>query len=845
MADDLQLGPKAEDDAVDFELDEDTGEITENDDGSAEVEVDTAEEEADEDVVEEHFANLAETLDAELLDKTAVALLDLIEQDIEARAPRDERYAEGLRRTGLSTEEDNAGADFEGASNVNAPILTKAVIDFQSATVKELFPPGGPAKDKIIGTPSQAKVEKARRKAKWLNYQSTEKMPEFRPDLEQVLSQTGLAGAAYMKFAWDKRLKRPKSEPIFIDNVIYPASSSSFESAPRKAHRMTLTADEMRERIKSGQYIDAGIAITSAEKPQDTASGEVVARIAGVTDTSENIDDLRTVYEVYAYLALESEDEVNPYVLTIDDTTRKVLAVYRNWDADDDDKIEMDHIVEFPFIPWRGGSVGFVELIGELSKSATGALNALLDSAHVNNMPTGLRLKGVQGQDINPRVGEFTEVDGGAMADDIRKLFMNIPFNPPSPVLFQLLGFVSQAAEQTVQTSMEKLADNNPNAPVGTTLALIEQGMKVFSAIHARLHWSMGKCLKILHRLNKHHLSTEDVQDATGEVITSRKDFMGPMDVVPVSDPTIFSEAQRLTQIQAVMQRADLKPQVYNQREIEAEFLDRIRLGDYKDRFLNPVPAPQNLNAVNENVAAVFGKPIGALPEQDHMAHLIAHMEFLTNPLFGLNPLVGQKAAPILLNHIREHIALYYLQRNYNTIASQTGVPPEALFDNKDEEVTQAFDQLAAGVSSTVLAQAQQDLAQFQQGIAQAQQFAQSMAPPQADPMAMEAQKLEVAKQDIQQRGQAQMISAQARQAEAQARQANDAQRLQIEQQKLAEETQADMANIQSREQIAAMNADVKQRTNDADNQTALTLADMEIATGERIAVSTGTGINP
>lgn len=846
MAEDMELGPKAEDeDDIEIEISED-GQITKlgaSDD--EEIEVDTIEEEVDEETVEEHFANLAAAIDVATLDKAASTLLELIEQDMEGRKGRDERYSEGLRRTGLSTEEDVSSSDFEGASNVIHPVLTKAVVDFQSSTVKELFPPGGPAKDKIIGAPSQDKVEKARRKARWLNYQATEEMREFRPDFEQVLSQTGLAGAAYLKIYWDKRLERPRTEPIFFDNVIYPASASSFDSAPRKAHRMTLTADEMQTRVKTGMYIDPGVSLIAGNDPEGTASGDETKRIMGVTDSPDNMDGLRIVYEVYAYLALESEDDVDPYVVTIDETSRKILAVYRNWEPDDDKKLEMDHIVEFPFIPWRGGSVGFIELIGSMSRAATGALNALLDSAHVNNMPTGLRLKGVHGQELTPSPGEIHEVDGGGVMDDIRKLFMPLPFNPPSPVLFQLLGFLSQSAETTVQTTMEKLAEQRQDAPVGTTLALIEQGMKVFSAIHARLHWSMAKALKILHRLNKHYLSTEDVVDATGEVTVRRADFMGPMDVVPISDPTIFSEAQRLVQIQAVLQRADLKPQVYNQREVEAEFLDRIRLGDYKDRFLNPVPKPENLNAINENVAAVFGKPIGALPEQDHMAHMIAHMEFLKSPLFGMNPLVGQKAAPVLLNHIREHFALYYLQRSYNAIGAATGVPPESLFDNKDEEVTQAFDQLAAGVSSQVVSGAQADLQQFLPDIQKAQQFAQSMQPAGADPVSVEQQKVQVAQQDVAQRGQAQMAAAQARQAEAAARQAEAQARISLDQQRVQQQGVSDQADRQSRESIAALQTDARERMNTADNQTAKELAYAEMATGERVAVSTGTGINP
>lgn len=837
---DQRLGRETAGGGVEVDLDDEAAEIVENDDGSAEIDL-GADEEADEALVEEHFANLVETLSAKTLDETATTLLQLVEADIDARKERDERYAEGLRRTGLAPQDE--GGPFEGSADVVHPVLVKAVIDFQAATVKELFPPSGPVKDKIIGAPNQQKVEKARRKARWLNYQITEQMREFRPDFEEALSQTGLAGASYLKFYWDQRLERPRCEPNYIDDVFYPATASSFASAPRKTHRQRVPADEMARRVASGMYA----AVDGVEVPADpeaSASGEEVRRIHGVEDSAENIDGVRTLFEVYCFLALE-RDEPDPYVVTLDDSSRRIIAVYRNWEPDDEHRQAMEHIVELPFIPWRGGFVGFVNLIGSLSKAASGALNALLDAAHVNNMPTGLRLKGVHGQTLEPSPGEIVEVDGGNLVDDIRKLFMPLPFNPPSPTLFQLLGFLSQSAESTVQTAMEKLADNNANAPVGTTLALIEQGMKVFSGIHARLHWAMSDCLRIIHRLNKHYLSTEDVKDATGEILAARRDFMGPMDVVPVSDPTIFSEAQRMMQIQAVMQRADLKPAVYNQREVEAEFLDRIRLGEFKDRFLNPVPKAEHLNAINENVAASFGKPVAALPEQDQLAHIICHMEFLMSPVFGMNPLVGQKAAPILLNHLREHFALYYLQRAYNRIAEAAGVAPEALIDVKDEELTQAFDQLASSVSSLVVAGAAGDLQQFLPDIAQVQQFASRFQPQAINPMQVEQQKVAVAQQDVQQRGQAQMMSAQARLQEAQARQAEAARRAQIEAARLAQREQEAALREQNRRDIALAQNASRAAINQADNDTAKQLAYAEMATGEKVAVSTGTGLNP
>ena len=273
---------------------------------------------------------------------------------------------------------------------------------------------------------------------------------------------------------------------------------------------------------------------------------------------------------------------------------------------------------------------------------------------------------------------------------------MAIPTNGPNPVLFQLLGFLTQTGKGVVNTTMEKLAEQNANAPVGTTLALIEQGMKVFSGSHARMHGSMEQMLRILHRLNRDNLSTEDVVDETGEITVTRGDFSGPVDVAPVSDPSIFSETQRLAQIQAVMQRSDNDPQgaIWNKREVAAEFLDRIRMGEFKDRLLTQQPQPQHLNAVNENAAAMLGRPIIAFPSQDHEAHIITHMEFLKSPMLGMNQFIAQKASPMILNHLREHIAMLYVARVYEATQAlmPDGIRPEDLIDTEDEDTTQSYE---------------------------------------------------------------------------------------------------------------------------------------------------------
>ena len=800
-------------------------------------------------MTDEHFSNLlsAEGLIApEKLDDLAVDLLDMIEKDKESREERDARAAQTTEESGLDGT-GKASAAFDGGSVVVHPLITEAAIDFSASVIKEIFPPAGPCRFQLIGKSTQNKVEKARRKANWLNYQTTKQMVEFRPDLEQVLTQCALTGAEYIKFWWDKRLERPRTEPVFSDKVLLPAASTSYLGAERKTHWQVITQDEFDRRVKSEMYadIDVGVAAT----PDRTQSEESISQMQGVDADIENIDGQRTVYETQIYLDLEEEGRFDPYLVSIDETSRKIVAIYRNWAPDDDEsRAELLHMVEVGMIPWRGGFIGFKGLLGAIGTSATGALNALLDSAHIANMPGGMRLKqsGVQGETIVYNPGEWVGIDAPVGVSDIRNVAMAIPTNGPNPVLFQLLGFLAQTGKGVVNTTMEKLAEQNANAPVGTTLALIEQGMKVFSGIHARMHGSMEQMLRIVHRLNRDNLSTEDVVDETGEVTVTRKDFQGPVDVAPVSDPSIFSETQRLAQIQAVMARADLDPQgaIWNKREVSAEFLDRIRMGDFKDRLLVQPQQPQHLNAVNENAAAMLGRPIVAFPTQDHEAHLITHMEYLKSPLLGMNPFMAQKAAPAILNHLREHIALMYASMVYEEtkVLLPPGIDPEDLMDIDDEETTQGYDQLMAQVSSRAIAKLDQRLQQFMPDIQKAAQFVQSLQPQQGmDPMAIASQQ---AQADVE-RGKAATISAQARQQDVAMKAQLAQQKAQSDQQRLAQEAAAQQADNQNQMNIAILNAQVKQQTNDADNQTAKDLATAEILSGEKVAVSTGTGINP
>jgi hypothetical protein len=800
------------------------------------------------------YKNLAEEMPEPELDKLATQFLELVDRDREARKKRDEQYEEGLRRTGLGNDAPG-GAQFQGASKVVHPMMTEACVDFAARAMKELMPASGPAKDFIPGEITVKKARKAHRKTQFMNWQLTVQAPEFRAELEQLLTQVPLGGAQYLKLSWDESRNRPGFLFVAIDDMYLPFAATNFYSSQRRTHVQYLTQLDYKQRVRSGMYRDVDVVPASAE-PDFSEAGKANDKIEGRSDTSYNEDGLRTVYEIYAIASLEGRDaesdmdvEPAPYIITIDKLSRKVLAVYRNWDELDESKEELQWFVEFPFVPWRGAyPIGLPHMIGGISAAATGALRALLDSAHIANSQTMLKLKGGTrgGQTLEIQPTQVLEIEGGLNVDDVRKLAMPLPYNPPSAVLLQLLGVLVDAGKGVVRTTLEDLADSNTNTPVGTTLARIEQGMTVFSAIHGRLHDAMGRMLRILHRLNGMYLDDENVEAELGEELATRADFDGPMDVVPVSDPNIFSEAQRYAQVQAVAQRAAALPQLYNLRKVEERILDTLKIPNAKD-LLAPAIEPKEQNAVNENVKATMGKPIVAFPEQDHIAHLKTHLNYMMNPALGMNALIAPAYLPVMMNHLKEHIALWYaasvFELGNETAGEDIG---ELLKQNKTPDDKRAFDRMLAEASQIVSKEATGVFQALPPIIQQAQQIMQQLAPQPVDPAAQAAMaEIQQRTQAAQQRAQidAQKLQVQAQESQTQAQ--IDAQKLQLDAAKLQQEAQADAANEAGEDKRKAAELMARQQMNTQDNMTAMQIANLEAVTGERVAVSTGTGINP
>jgi len=807
-------------------------EVEDTEDGGAVIRMTNERDAADK---KAHFANIVDEVDQSMLAGVVVDLLDKIERDKDARSKRDKLYEEGLRRTGLG-DDAPGGAQFSGANKVVHPMLVEACVDFSARFMKEVFPPSGPVKSKIMGEVEPEKLEKARRKADFMNWQTTQQMPELRGELEQLSTQLPLGGGQYLKLMWSPQWKRPTAEFIAIDDIYLPFAATNFYSAERKTHVQYVTKSEFNRRVKAGMY--AEVDLGSPDQIEFSKATVANDKIEGREDTSYNEDGLRTIFEIYTHL--DFGDGMEPYIISIDKSTRKALSLYRNWEPEDDRRKELDWIVEFPFVPWRGAyPIGLTHMIGGLSGAATGALRALLDSAHIQNIPTLLKLKGGPGgQTINVQPTEVVEIEGGALVDDIRKLAMALPFNGPSPTLFQLLGFLVDAGKGVVQTSFEKLSDQNPNAPVGTTLALIEQGMVVFSSIHSRLHNSMARVFQILHRINSAYLTEEDIAAEESGLDVKPEDFDGPMDVVPVSDPAIFSEAQRFAQVQAVQQRAAAMPQMYDLRKVEEMFLRNLKLSP--DDVLQPQPGQDDVDPVSENVAASMGRPVYVLPKQDHVAHIQTHLAFLKSPMFGMNPAIIKTYIYPMAQHLRDHLLNFYLTQAHEAV--QRAEREHLIADGDAEQQVRVIVKVQQII--------EQQLAQFAQELAQIDKMAEQFAP--QPPQMPQDNSMQIAQ-----------LNAQVQQLALQQRAQTDAARLQLEQQKAAQNAQADAAALADKQQARAQDLqreqlrqvaesqrtaaeiDARLQMNDSDNATAMRLAAAEIASGEKIAVSTGTGINP
>lgn len=777
--------------AVDMDINLDDSEIEELPDGSAVVTMDEFKGPTED---EDFYANLADgAIDQWELDKIALRYIDLAEKDKEARKQRDKQYEEGIRRTGMGNDAPG-GANFNGASKVVHPVMAEACVDFAARAIKELFPPDGPTRTKILGDVDEEKVATAERKRDFMNWQLTEQIEEFRDEQEQMLTQLPLGGSQFLKLWYDEKKKRPCAEFVPIDNILLPFASANFYTAQRVTEVMDISDWEYQNRVRSGLYIDTNY-IRATMEPDPTGPEKASQKIEG-KKWEDNEDGIRRVYHIYTWLELDDDPrtkgEMAPYILMIDELDNSVIGLYRNWEEGDDTMTKLDWIIEFKFIPWRGAyAIGLPHLIGGISAALTGSLRALLDSAHINNAATMLKLKGarISGQSQQVEVTQVAEIEGAPGVDDIRKIAMPMPFNPPSQVLFELMGFLDKAAKGVVTTSEEKIADVNANAPVGTTQALIEQGAAVFSAIHARLHDSQSRVLKVLARLNRWYLDEQKRGDVVADLEIKREDFKRNTDVVPVSDPHIFSETQRMAQIQAIVARSDKHPELYNAKAVEERLLKQLKVPSINE-LLKDTPDPEKRDPANENVAMAIGQAAFAYIEQDHLAHIQSHLDFAKDPILGANPMIAPAFIPHAIEHIKQHLTLWYLNRMNGYVTKAVGHP---IKDYDDSNATGQIDQLFAVASRHVNLDTNQVFQGVMPVIQQMLQQAQQYKPqPQLTPEAMVLKETSMA--------------------ETQRRAAKDQADVQLAQQKHQDELALAQAADQTKLQIANDNNETKER---------------------------------
>lgn len=697
-----------EEDLVDIALDEepDTVEITIEDDP-------------------EFSVNLVKILDIDVVDDISDDLQEKYEQDKESREKRDEQYNKGLRRAGLDEEASPDGADFEGSSDVVHPMIAENCIDFAAREIKELIPANGPVKSKIVGDASSEKTELAQRKVDFLNLICTE-YSSYRSVFETMLSQLPLGGSQFIKFWHDEHLKRPMCEFVPIDRVFIPFSCNDFYTSDRVTVRVSLSSVEYWRRVNSGLYFDPELldddnddVVASSNRDSNTTSK--TEQTNNVIEGKEKEDpkpesDSIDLLEIYTYLMLDDDDltdgEYAPYIVTIKEDTGEMIAMYRNWRDGDEKRLKLDHLVMFDFIPWRGAyAIGLGQIIGSLSVAATGSLRALLDAAHINNIPTALAQKGMKmaGQTMDIQVGGITYIEGPSGYDgNIRDLIMPLPFNPPSQTLFSLLEWLTNAAGRLVKMPDGGLESMGDRTPASTSLAMIEQNSMTQSSIHQRLHFAQAKCFKILCRLIADYFDKDGYPDDVIEDLKiSREMFAKTDDLIPVSDPNIMTSTQRFAQIQMVTGLYEKFPQLINPQELVKRTL---MLGQVADpELLMTIPNQiSRSNAVAENTAVTLGSGVGAFPDQNQLAHMRVHASWLMNPAYGSNPLF-QSNAMAMSKHFMEHLAFFYSQV-YLTLGHEQGV--ESIIKSRND--TGEDDLVLVDLTKSADAYITQTLAEFE-----------------------------------------------------------------------------------------------------------------------------------
>lgn len=621
-----------------------------------------------------HRQNLAVLLDEDDLNKIAADLVPLYEADNDSRDDWIQTYTKGLDYLGFSMEDRTK--PFKGASGVFHPVMAESVVRFQSNAIVELFPAAGPALTKILGEETPDKVHQAQRVKEELNYQLTENMSEYRSETEQLLFRLPLAGSVFRKVYYDHMKKRPCAMMVVAEDFVVDYGASDLETAERYTHVIRKSPNEVKKMMRAGMYRQVELTQT---QPTYADSKDKEDELMGTKRPTIQADNRHTLLEMYVHYNLpppfdDKDGIADPYIITIDKGSNKVLSIYRNWARDDNkDRNAECYCVHYQYMPGLGFyGVGLIHLLGSIAKASTSILRQLIDAGTLANLPGGLKTRGLRtpGEDTPIQPGEWRDVDVPAGA--IRDNLFPLPYKEPSAVLTQLLQMLIDEGRRIGSIADIQVGAMTENAPVGTTMALMERSLKVMSAVHARLHASLRRELKIISFVIANYMPPKYDWDDTGQ-FNRAQDFDGRVDILPVSDPNAATQAQKIVQLQAVQQLAQMNPELYNLKELHRKALQAIGIKD--DEKILPVDQPPPLlDPVSENMHVLTGQPIKVYPEQDHTAHIQAHLSWSTDPKIA--ELVGQSpSAPKIQSAMEAHIAEHLAFQYRNEIQETMGVP--------------------------------------------------------------------------------------------------------------------------------------------------------------------------
>jgi hypothetical protein len=719
-------------------------------------------------------ANLVDALDEGLLNELSGELIGMVDADVDSRKDWAETYVKGLDILGFKYEERTT--PWQGACGVNSTVLAEAAIRFQAETMSETFPAQGPVKVKVLGKETKEKLEAAERVKADMNYELTENMVEYRPEHERMLYSLGLAGSAFKKVYFDPNIGRQAAIYIPAEDVIVPYGASNIESAERVTHVMRKTKNEIMKLQVSGFY--AGVEL-GEPRPFHTDIEEKKAEEGGYDITD---DDRYTIYEIHADIIIEGVDDedgiAKPYIVTIERGTEEILAIRRNWDEEDILTMKRQHFVHYVYVPGFGFyGLGLIHIVGGYAKAGTSIIRQLVDAGTLSNLPGGLKSRGlrIKGDDSPIEPGEFKDVD--VPSGSIRENIMPLPYKEPSQTLLALLNQITTEGRRLGAISDMNISDMSANAPVGTTLALLERTLKPMAAVQARVHYAMKLEFKMLKAIMAEEAPEEyDYMPNRGEVAARQADY-AMVDVIPVSDPNSSTMAQRVVQYQAVLQMSQQAPQIYNLPQLHRQMIEVLGVKN-ADKLVPTEDDVKPTDPVSENMNALTGTPIKAFLTQDHEAHIAAHQSFMQDPMIaqtiGQNP-QAQQIMAALQAHIAEHLGFRYRKQMEDKLGVALPPPNEEL----PEEIEVQLSRLISEGGKQLTQQHKQEAAQ------------KAAQQKQQDPVIqLQQAELQVKQQDVQRKAQKDQMDAQLKQAELQRKMQKDQADVAVDQQQLEIERQ-------------------------------------------------------